>query len=478
MDCESSSKKILVLRKQNEVIDIIPCGNGDHIVEKEYVALEKFFHIVENNICDTNLALDKISTLDLSRCNLENLPDTCKDLNIKKLVLAHNNLSKVPVCIYSGMTYIEHLDIGHNKIEQFYIAPACLNVLKVLKINNNSFKSLPQFITNFQCTELEEINFSCNNSTSYKFAKLSCTVDKMKLKKVKFKNSCLLDADYEFLRCFNFIEYLDLSNKYRTFLNTFYETDNLFLNLKWKHLKVLKMNNLSIDMFPDGICWVETLEELYINNNSISWLPDGIRFLVNLKVLDVSSNLIVAIPQQVEKLVSLEVLLASRNSIDTILSNMPALKVLDLYDNSLDSINIDCDKLEELDLELNYFSTNEVANYEDKKNRLRTSLKQLELRADGIKILEKCPSNRSSYCSRSSSTSINDNYCNDIIPTVTLCDETEDWDLPVPSKPKNPDIDSADEEWTGVENYHHRSSCKVDPKVYVHDEDWMFEDAE
>ncbi|XP_072387224.1 uncharacterized protein [Diabrotica undecimpunctata] len=476
MDNESSPKKILFLRKPNEIIDITPYGNSDDH-EQEYIALEKFLHTIENNISDTILPLDNISTLDLSRCNLENLPDSCKDLNIKQLVLAHNNLSKVPVCIYSGMKHIEHLDIGHNKIEQFYIAPACLNVLKVLKINNNLFKSLPQFITNFQCIELEEINFSCNNSMSYKFTKMSCTMDKMKLKKVKFKNSCLLDADYDFLRCFNFIEYLDLSNKYRTFVNKLYETDNLFVNLKWKHLQVLKMNNLSIGMFPDGICWVETLRELYINNNNISWLPDGIQFLVNLRVLDISSNFIVAIPQQVEKLVSLEVLLACRNSIETLLGNMPALKVLDLYDNSLDSFNINCDQLEELDLELNYYSTNEMVNYEDKKNTLRSSLKQLAIRADGIKILEKYPSTRSSYCSRSSSTSTNYSW-NDIIPTVTVYDETEDWDLPVSSKPRNPDIDTADEEWTGEEDHYHKSRCKVYPKVYVNDEDWMFEDAE
>ncbi|KAG5869118.1 hypothetical protein JTB14_024349 [Gonioctena quinquepunctata] len=309
----------------------------------------------------------------------------------------------------------------------------------------------------------------------------------MHLKKLKLKNANLIDKDYSFLKCFTLLQYLDISNKHNASINKFYEVDELFVKSKWKQLKVLKMNNLSLAFFPEGIAWLESLAELHINNNYISWLPDGVEFMINLVILDISHNHIIAIPEKLNKLECLEVLKASNNYIENVpdLTVMPSLKFLDLYDNLLEAISLNHDAIEYIDLENNYFDTKEIkdySGYEAKREKIRLQEKIHLFRTNGHKLKES-ESLSSSFDSRKSGFCSEDDYESDMeIQTVLFNTsnivEEDDWDTPRKKPDKNPDVDSVDEDWEGFEDDEVKKFENVIEKIYIADEDWMFEDAE
>ncbi|CAG9862933.1 unnamed protein product [Phyllotreta striolata] len=430
-------------------------------------------------IDDTNNSLLKISVLELPHCQLTELPTALENLQLKHLDISYNNFENVPTCIYSGLKQLEHLNLGHNLIEKFDILPGCVSCIKTIKLNHNLFKNLPKWIVAFRCTELTELNFSYNQSTNYEYTKNSYSIHIMRLKKLKLRNSQLLDIDYDFLKTFKHLQYLDLSNKYSSdrLINKFHEIDDLFLKLQWKRLEVLKLCNLTLTLFPEGISWVETLKELYINQNCLSWIPKGIEFMVNLRVLDVSDNNLIAIPEEVAKLESLEVILANKNGIEICpdFTKMPSLRTLDLYDNMLEEVSISCEKLQYADLEYNYIATSKLDNYEFKKLKYRESKSLCYDRVDTTK--------EKTEHSESSSSSSEDSDCSYNVETRDInaedCEENwEDWDKPSNYRERNPEIDSQDESWTGEDDKKLRKKEISPTKIYVQDEDWMFEDVE
>ncbi|KAJ8927518.1 hypothetical protein NQ314_020015 [Rhamnusium bicolor] len=361
--------------------------------------------------------------------------------------------------------------------------PECLPFVKVVRLNNNNFENIPKWFLTFRCTNLEEFNYSCNKANHYKYLKNSFCLNLIKLKKLELRNSCLIDRDYDFLKCFKSISYLDISNEgltTRNCLNKFHELDELFVKPKWKELHILRLESLSISLFPEGIAWIETLRELYLTNNNLSWLLDDIQFLVNLEVLDISNNSIVAIPSTLVSLVNLTVLRASDNSIESVFdfSLMHNLKTLDLYNNLLDTIAFSMDTIDFVDLEGNYYDTKHFENYsayEEKKNFLRNRYSYQ--RYDGPKtVLETFTS--------SSSDSDEDAYYERSLKidctssNLISIDETENWDLPVKSKMKNPEIDSVDDDWQGEDKKFYLKGYSKKDRVYVSDDDWMFIDFE
>ncbi|CAH1183319.1 unnamed protein product [Phaedon cochleariae] len=485
MGYEKLSGELQIFRNGTESIGIRP-KNSEKTEECGTVTVKEFFgNIIDGPICN-KLNMNEITFLDLAYCNLRDLPIPWLIPNLKHLGLSHNKFVKVPACLYSSLRYLESLDLSHNKIDHFDMEPECLRHIRKLKLNNNELKSLPEWLLIFRCTNLEELNFSSNKADHYKYYKNSYNLNIMQLRKLKLRNCHLRDSDYGLLKCFGKLEYLDISNKHKNTVNRLHEVDDLFVRPKWQQLKVLKMNHLSLSIFPEGIAWLETLTELHINNNSISWLSDGMEFMVNLEVLDVSHNVLVAIPAVIGKLEGLAVILAQSNYIDTVpdFSSMPSLRVLDLYNNILEEVSFNSEKIESIDLESNYLNTADFTQYESyamKKGTLRKNYKNTSNRYDGP-VPKRRESFNSSGCitNNTSSSLYSDDEETESTETFNRIelDETENWDSPAKPFTKNPAIDSEDEEWKGYEGTSEREPQVRKDKVYVADEDWMFEDAD
>ncbi|KAJ8946666.1 hypothetical protein NQ318_019978 [Aromia moschata] len=398
MGIENASESKLICKKNKETLEV-RSHKSDNCDIENFISLDYLFdYLIPERICDITVDISKIAVLELSHCNLTELPIACKKLKLKHLGVSHNKLTEVPLCLYSGLKSLESLDLSHNEIESFDIEPECLPCIKIVKLNNNKFSNAPKWLLMFRCTNLEEFNYSHNKAEHYNVSK-----------------------------CLN---YLDISNEGTTFANKFDELDDLFVKPKWKEMTVLRLNYLSLSILPEGIVWIYGLKELYITNNYLSWLPDNIGFLTNLEVLDISDNAIVAVPQNIRYLEKLHTLLASNNSIDSVpdLSEMLNLKILDLYNNLLDSAVIfNSNTVELIDLGNNYCNTQNLQDYETYKEKI------IEARYDGTKNYVK-RSESSSSC-RSDDEYYFDN--DEIVTTYpATVDDTEDWDLPVKVKRK------------------------------------------
>lgn len=475
------STKAVVISENKEHLAVTEKTNDQENTDK-ILTLSEFF----NN--DNFAKLEKITVLELTHCQITDLPIAFENLNLKRLNLSRNNLSNVPACIYSGLNYLEYLDLGHNSIQVFDMPPGCLLHIKTIKLNNNLLYMIPKWIVTFQSINLEELNFSFNKASQYTYHRNSYNMHFMKLNKLKLKNSQLIDDDFDFLKCLKNLEYLDISNKGDIFINKFHEVDNLFVKPKWKQLKILKMNNLGLSLFPEGVPWLESLSELHINENCISWFPDGIEFMVNLRVLNISQNSLVAIPDAIIKLELLEVLLASANNIEICpdFSKMVNLKTLDLYDNLLEHVQLNCDTLDSFDLDQNYISKLDFPNYDAKKKKLRDTFTKTEIRIDNQKLRYEDDITDSFKTCSDDDYGKDDVYGKDedtssfhtVLVNKTIFDEAEDWDSPDPIGQRHPDIDSEDDSWDGEEKRIVNKKVKVRKKVYVEDEDWMFQDVE
>lgn len=470
-----SSAIRLTTKEENEVIEIHPLDTENNNI-KSFTIEYLFNHILLEGICDTNIDVSKITILELSDCSLTDLPVACKKLNLKHLDLSHNSFEHVPLCLYNGLKELESLDLSYNQIKNFDLEPDCLPHIRKMKLNNNKFENAPKWFLMFRCTSMEEFDYSQNKSKNYKYLKNSFNLNLLQLKKLELVSSCLIDDDFSLLKCFRQLQYLDISNVTSSHINRFNDLDELFVKPKWKELTVLKLNNLSLSLFPEGIAWIESLRELYASDNSLSWLPDGIEFLVNLEVLVVSNNSLVSLPKCLESMERLTVLQVSNNCIDGVpdFSSMTNLKTLDLFSNSLEMVSFNINTVEFVDLEGNYCDTREFKNfslYAEKKNSLRKKY-SLDKRSDGLQI-------RQSEDSTSSSSESDENYdsvSKNVNSVVVTVDETEDWDLPSETFKVQLDIDSEDERWQGEKTKTNwKSSCET-KRVYISDDDWMFED--
>ncbi|CAH1977844.1 unnamed protein product [Acanthoscelides obtectus] len=468
MGFDNTTDKLITLKNRKNSIQIIV--NKDIDNDKSNNCEKALNYLLSSSIkLEASLDINNITILELSHCCLTEVPQYLKQLKLKHLGLAHNKLQQVPLCLYSGLKYLESLDLSHNSISEFGMEPDCVFSLKLLKLNHNSFKDLPKWLLNFKSTNLEDFNYSCNKASHYNFKKNSFNLNVTKVKRVKLRNTDMIDSDFAFLRCFKQLEHLDISNKYYKYSNRFKDIDDLFVKQVWKQLTVLKLNDLSISFFPEGILWLESLKELSIQKNVISWFPDGIQYMVNLEVLDISNNTLVAIPKEILELQSLKVLKAARNSIDQVpdLFSMKNLSTLDLYDNLLDTLKYNLQTVEYVDLEFNYLDTVEFGDsYSEKKISYRE--KYGYSRMDGVQM-------RCEHWSRSSFTSEESGSELRIVASEDI--DLEDWDAPSEVRQTSPDIDSADEDWQGDEICRVKTIVQTE-RVYVPDEDWMFEDAD
>ncbi len=89
-----------------------------------------------------------------------------------------------------------------------------------------------------------------------------------------------------------------------------------------------------LQLIPEQISNLQSLEILDLNNNSIIHIPDSIGALNNLKYLDLSNNNIITLPNPIGSLISLEYLNLSGNKIGELPKSFNKLK-------SLKSLKID-----------------------------------------------------------------------------------------------------------------------------------------
>ncbi|XP_047187431.1 leucine-rich repeat serine/threonine-protein kinase 1 isoform X5 [Scophthalmus maximus] len=248
---------------------------------------------------------------------LFDIPDTTNWIGLRKLEeldLSYNCLTSLPVAVMHCLKSLSSLNVCRNKLRSFPDPWAC--PLKQCKASSNVIESLPNTISIFWRTKLQEVDFSDNSVKelpSYIF-ELEALVS-LRLcgnhivtlpAPTKWKCSQLRTLDLSR----NHLGKTDEGPKSRrlAFLTTWNRRDPdpvcpiEFPIVLRDSLEVLYLNDNLLECVPQSVCGLHSLTELYLSNNpGIRELPAELGQLSNLWQLDTEDLNITNVPQEVRK---------------------------------------------------------------------------------------------------------------------------------------------------------------------------------
>lgn len=198
--------------------------------------------------------LFKLTTLDLSNCDLASLPPEIGCLsNLKTLSLLNNRLTMVPDGIgkLSGLTV---LTLQGNQLTSLPSTIGNLTNLQHLTLHENKLSDLPKEMASL--TELLTLSISFN-----RFATLPTCLNQMVKLRELFANNNLLTTTAD-------IEWSKLTN------------------LSWIDLSCNKLMVVPVRL----VHYLSQLKRLNLANNDIQFVPSELANLSNLKVLNLSHN--------------------------------------------------------------------------------------------------------------------------------------------------------------------------------------------
>ncbi|MFW9991605.1 MAG: leucine-rich repeat domain-containing protein [Candidatus Odinarchaeota archaeon] len=215
---------------------------------------------------------DKLIRLDLSNCNLTNIPENTLDLlkDVRELFLIHNELSRLPETIIK-LKKLETLILAGNQFKTLPKFIANLDNLRELNLSANQLKKIPEFIGNM--TNLQQLSLGYNE----------------------------LKTIPESIRHLKNLRILDLSGNQLTEIPEFV--------LSMKNLRGLLLTDNPINTIPETIRNLEELTRLELSGFQLKEIPEFIGSLNSLKQLRLTDNLFVTIPEFIggmNDLVSLE----------------------------------------------------------------------------------------------------------------------------------------------------------------------------
>lgn len=121
-------------------------------------------------------------TIDLSRKNIQKLPDEIVDIiknELERLALSHNSLSTFPLR-FSECTSLRYLNVRYNQIREFPLPLCDLKSLEILDLCRNKLRSLPPAISkltslkvlSIQKNRIEELPLCLGDMASLQMLKL------------------------------------------------------------------------------------------------------------------------------------------------------------------------------------------------------------------------------------------------------------------------------------------------------------------
>uniref|UniRef100_A0A3Q1I1B7 non-specific serine/threonine protein kinase n=1 Tax=Acanthochromis polyacanthus TaxID=80966 RepID=A0A3Q1I1B7_9TELE len=233
---------------------------------------------------------------------------------LRELDVSDNCLTSLPTAVMHCLKSLSFLNVSRNKLTSFPDPWAC--PLKQCKASSNVIESLPNTISIFWRTHLQEMDFSDNSLTelpSYMFE---------------------LEALVSLRLCGNHIATLPATNKWKcsqlrmldlsrnqlgkteempksrrmAFLTTWSRRDPdpvcpiEFSAVMKDSLEVLFLNDNQLECVPQSVCSLHSLTELYLSNNpGIRLLPAELGQLSNLWQLDIEDLNITNVPLEVQK---------------------------------------------------------------------------------------------------------------------------------------------------------------------------------
>jgi small GTP-binding protein len=285
---------------------------------------------------------------------------------MRELDLSNCNLSNLPTQIYN-LKYLRKLNLNSNRLTSLPPEIGKLTNLVEICLYNNQLSSLPQEIGNL--TNLIEIKLYKNQLSSLPPEIGNLT----KLVRLSLHDNKLTFLPEEFQNLSN-LEYLVLSNnRFQQFpKEVTYLTNLIELNLNANQINsigensfdnLLKLTKLSlarnrVTFLPSGIGKLKNLKKLEIKINKLTKLPEEIGELTNLPELNLDENQLVSLPAEVGKLTKLRELKLCNNilfSLPPDIGKLSNLLKINLTNNQLSSLPAEIGKFVNLfELSLNF----------------------------------------------------------------------------------------------------------------------------
>ncbi|XP_070704804.1 leucine-rich repeat serine/threonine-protein kinase 1 [Pempheris klunzingeri] len=233
---------------------------------------------------------------------------------LKELDVSDNRLSSLPTAVMHCLKSLSSLNVCRNSLSTFPDPWAC--PLKQCKASSNVIESLPNTISIFWRTQLQEVDFSDNSLKelpSYIFE-----LEALVSLRLCGNHIATLPATSKW-KCSQ-LRTLDLSRnqlgkteeepktRRLAFLTTWHRRDPdpvcpiEFPMILRDSLEVLFLNDNQLECVPQSVCGLHNLTELYLSNNpGIRELPAELGQLSNLWQLDIDDLNITNVPQDVRK---------------------------------------------------------------------------------------------------------------------------------------------------------------------------------
>uniref|UniRef100_A0A4W5REP7 Leucine-rich repeat kinase 1 n=1 Tax=Hucho hucho TaxID=62062 RepID=A0A4W5REP7_9TELE len=249
------------------------------------------------------LHLTRVQRLSAAKNKLTSLFDIPNGTNwiglrkLEELDVSDNCLTSLPSAVLHSFKSLTSLKVCRNRLTSFPDPWAC--PLKHCRASSNAIESLPNTISIFWRTQLQEVDFSDNvikELPSYIFE---------------------LEALVSLRLCRNQISTLPAPNKWKC--HTSYHSHlgpvqkqllaprNLLCPIEFPvilrdALEVLSLNDNQLECVPQSVCGLRNLMELYLSNNpGIRELPAELGQLSNLWQLDIEDLNITNVPQDIRK---------------------------------------------------------------------------------------------------------------------------------------------------------------------------------
>lgn len=233
---------------------------------------------------------------------------------LKELDVSDNCLTSLPTAVMHCLKSLSFLNVSRNKLITFPDPWAC--PLKQCKASSNVIESLPNTISIFWRTHLQEVDFSDNNLKS--LPSYIFELEALVLLRLSGNHIATLPATNKW-KCSQ-LKMLDLSrnqlgkteevpkSRRMAFLTTWSRRDPdpvcpiEFSTVMRDSLEVLFLNDNQLECVPQSVCGLHSLTELYLSNNpGIRELPAELGQLSNLWQLDTEDLNITNVPPEVRK---------------------------------------------------------------------------------------------------------------------------------------------------------------------------------
>lgn len=244
-------------------------------------------------------------------CGFNEIPTSLLDIgHLKELLIKCNSFFRhdLPNWIQE-ITTLETLYLNAIGSDESILILGKLTNLKILVINNCYLRTLPSIIAKLKNLRILDLRDCSLNQISEEIGQL---------------------AQLEYL-------YLDENN-----------IEELPISIsQFEHLLVLSIKKegrhaYNLKSFPDSICKIHSLKELYLDGNSIDHIPNSIGELTNLEVLSLNNTKLTSLPEKIGDCKNLKVVNLKNCNLTSLpesITQLTRLETLDIEGNILSGVS-------------------------------------------------------------------------------------------------------------------------------------------